>query len=207
MQVECTTDTSSALIGGAYKSLAWTSATCFSRSPNHTSPSAYNNTLLLPLQWWTMLCIYRLLSAHFKPFHLCRRRCEPSLSMPAISLVQSHLGGRFAEDFHLLAVYSVDPKYLEAKLSETRSGAVAWAVVAFGSYLVAFLDGIEYSWPVMSGSHYVRTVSGMFHNMSMLTLSPLVSLSDLASFAVERCAARSWAIYVHDRAYHERLPS
>ena len=29
-------------------------------------------------------------------------------------------------------------KYLEAKLSETRSGAVAWAVVAFGSYSVAF---------------------------------------------------------------------
>ena len=133
MQVGCTTDTFSALIGGVYKSLAWTSATRFSRSPNHTSPSAYNNTLLLPLQRWTMLCIYRLLSAHSKPFHLCRRRCEPSLSMPAISLVQSHLGARFAEDFHLLAVYSVDPKYLEAKLSETRFGAVAWSGIAYGS--------------------------------------------------------------------------
>ena len=94
---ECTAYTSSPLIGGVYKSLAWTSATCFSRSPNHTSPRAYNNTLLLPLQRWTMVCIYRLLSAHSKLFHLCRRRCEPSLSMPAISLVQSHLGARFAE--------------------------------------------------------------------------------------------------------------
>lgn len=135
---ECTTDTSSPLIGGAYKSLAWTSATCFSRLPNHTSPSAYNNTLLLPLQRWAMMCIYRLLSAHFKPFHLCRRRCQPSLSVPAISLVQSQLGARFAEDFHLLAVYSVDPRYLEAKSSETRFGAVAWSGTAFGSYLVAF---------------------------------------------------------------------
>lgn len=70
-----------------------------------------------------------------------------------------------------------------------------------------FLDKMDYSWAAMSGSHYIRTVSGMFHNMSMLTLSPLVSLSDLASFAVERCAARSWAIYVHDRAYHDHLSS
>jgi hypothetical protein len=138
MQVECTTDTSSALIGGAYKSLAWTSATCFSRSPNHTSPSAYNNTLLLPLQWWTMICIYWLLSAHSKPFHLCRRRSQLSLSMPAISLVQSHLRARSAEDFHLLAVYSVDPEALKAKLSETRFGAVACSAVAYGPFLVAF---------------------------------------------------------------------
>lgn len=94
---ECTAYTSSPLIGGAYKSLAWTSATCFSRLPNHTSPRAYNNTLLLPLQRWTMVCIYWLLSAHFKPFHLCRRRCQLLPSMPTISLVQSHLGARFAE--------------------------------------------------------------------------------------------------------------
>jgi len=58
--------------------------------------------------------------------------------MPAISLVQSHLGARFAEDFHLLAVYSVDPKDLEAKLFETRFGVVAWSVIACGPVLMAF---------------------------------------------------------------------
>jgi hypothetical protein len=39
--------------------------------------------------------------------------------------------------------------------------------------LVAF-GIVDFSPPAMSGSHDSRTVSGMFHNMSILTLGSLV---------------------------------
>jgi hypothetical protein len=56
---------------------------------------------------------------------------------------------------------------------------------------------VDFSPPAMSGSHNSRTVSGMFHNMSILTLVSLVPLSDLASFAVERCAAQGDGLYMY----------
>ena len=49
----------------------------------------------------------------------------------------------------------------------------------------------------MSGSHSIRTGFAMFHNRRQLTLSFPAPLSDLASFAVERRAARTWSIYEH----------
>ena len=49
--------------------------------------------------------------------------------------------------------------------------------------------------PQCLDSHSIRTVSGMFQNMSTSTLSPLVSLSNIASFVVERCAVHQQPIY------------
>ena len=49
--------------------------------------------------------------------------------------------------------------------------------------------------PQCLDSHSIRTVSAMFQNMSTSTLSPLVSLSDIASFVVERCAVHQQPIY------------
>lgn len=94
---ECPTNTLSPLIGGVYKAWPGRLQPSFSRSPNRTSPRAYNNIRLLPPPWCILLCINRLLRALFVPFHLCRRRCQPSLSMSAVSLVQWPLGARFTE--------------------------------------------------------------------------------------------------------------
>lgn len=54
-------------------------------------------------------------------------------------------------------------------------------------------------WPTVCGSHSIRTVSDVFQKMDLFALSLLVPWSDIASFAVERCAAHQQPIYGHLR--------